>query len=82
MKKHAEGSYQWNREKMIPAGEAHGLLDSIIEVAQNTRYLSEGEITVHNNNKIIIKDIENEVLKETNCAKETGAVIKRIQREK
>ena len=45
------------------------LLDSIIKITQNTKHSSEGEIMVLNNNKVIIKDIDNKVLKEIDCTK-------------
>ena len=44
---------QWS-DGLIPAGEGLGLLDLIKNINNNVKHLTEGEITIYNDNKKLI----------------------------
>jgi hypothetical protein len=68
-------------EAMIPAGEAIGMLDLIVNVKSNTKHLSHGGLIIFNDNKKIINEINQEKTKESQYTLEAGSIVERIRRE-
>ena len=50
-------STEWN-EGIIPAGEGIGLLELIKIIVKNTAQLIDGKITIYNDNKKLLREIE------------------------
>jgi len=77
-----EGKIKTNtwQEELIPAGEGFGLLDLVVTIVKQTKYMQQGEIIVYNNNKKI-HEIEKEITKESECTQEAGAVVEAIKRQ-
>ena len=57
------------------------MLDLIKNISKNTKCLQTGGIVIYNNNKKLIREIEKEVSKESDCTKKAGAVVEGIKRE-
>ena len=55
-------STKWN-EGMIPARESIGLLELIKTIVKNTEHLADGEVTIFNDNKKLLREIEKEMRK-------------------
>ena len=66
---------------MIAAGEGIGLLDLIKNIVTNTKDLDSGEITIYNDNKKLIREIDKIVKKESDCTQEAGAIVEGIRHE-
>ena len=52
-----------------------------MNVVKNTAMLTEGEIIIFNNNKILIQEIDKQIMKESDCTQKAGAVVEGIRRE-
>ena len=46
---------------------------------KNTAHLSSGEITVCNNNRMLLSGVNNEVKKDRHCALDAGAVVVKLK---
>ena len=57
------------------------MLDLIKNININVNHASEGEIAMHADNKKLIREIEKEVKKESDCTQEAGAAVEGIRRE-
>jgi len=65
---------------MIPAGEGVGLLDLVMKIVKATKLLSSGGIVIYNDNKKLIRHINRDQTKASECTLEAGAVVERIRR--
>ena len=66
---------------MTPAGKGLGLLDLIMHLKKHTKSVNHGKITMHTDNKHIMKEYYNNIHKESNCAKEAGGIVDAIPNE-
>jgi len=73
-------STRWNKG-LIPSGEGLGLLDLVKYITAQTKQLEDGEICIYNDNKKLLREIERDIKKGSECTQETGAVVAGIRRE-
>ena len=73
-------SSRWNKG-LIPSGKGVGLLELLKKITKATRGINQGEICIYNDNKKLLKEIDKEVKKESDCMQEAGAVVADIKRE-
>ena len=66
---------------MISVGKGFGLLDLVASIVKNIRNIESGEIVIYNDNKKLIREIHKEVMKESECTGEAGAIVEVIRRE-
>ena len=74
------GSNEWE-EKIVPAGEAAGLVDLVHDIVNKTVNLNGGEIATCNDNKKVLKDIRKDREKESKFAREADSFTKRTRRD-
>ena len=60
---------------IVLASEALGLLDSRMSVVKNTKRLYQGKIEIYNNNRKIVNQTGEEMLKESKHTREAGSMI-------
>ena len=64
---------------MISAGEGLGLVNVVEDICRKTKHLSSGEVVVYNDNKLLLKGINNEARKDSQCTLEAGAMIAKLK---
>ena len=60
----------------MPLEEGLEILDLIKDVMQKTKTLAAGEVTICNNNKKLLREVENEVKRDTEFTNEANKKVK------
>jgi len=64
---------------MISAGEGLGLVNVVEDICRKTKHLLLGEVVVYNDNKLLLKGINNKVRKNSQYMLEAGVIIAKLK---